>query len=151
MPKRINHLRLGGSIGNPMNMRLGRGFTYPGLREDSLRLTAEIVEIHKKASAPKGGSAKNWAGESVAREDKGLRQRAILALGSQDVGDSALLIPVDSGVEVVGCSSDHTVVDVTESGRKWRSGDTLTFKVRYANMLYSFAGEHVNIAYHRDP
>ena len=147
MPPRINHLRLGGSIANPMNMRLGRNFTFPGLREDSLRLTAEIVEIHEKASAPKGQSTKNWAGEAIVRKDKGRRMRAILALGSQDIADAANLIPLDDGVEVVGCSSDHTIVDVTDSGKTWRSGDTLTFKVRYANMLYAFTGDHVSVAY----
>ena len=150
MPLRINHLRLGGSIANPMNMRLGRGFTYPGLREDSLRLSAEIVEIHEKDSAPKGGSAQNWAGDTVVREDKGRRLRAILALGSQDVGDATQLIPVDSGVEIVGCSSDHTIVDVTDSGKTWKSGDTLTFKVRYAHMLYAFTGEHIQMEYGYD-
>ena len=150
MPARINHLRLGGSIANPMNMRIGRGLTFPGLREDSLRLTAEIVEIHEKASAPKGESTKNWAGQMVVREDKGRRMRAILALGSQDVGDAGLLIPETEGVEIVGHSSDHTIVDVTDTGRTWRSGDTLTFKVRYSNMLYAFTGDHVCAAYHRD-
>lgn len=150
MPERVNHLRLGGSIANPMNMRLGRGFTLPGLREDSIRLSAEIVEIHEKASAPKGQSTKNWAGETVVREDKGRRMRAILALGSQDVGDAGTLIPVDSGVEVVGCSSDHTIVDVTDTGKLWRSGDILTFKVRYANMLYAFSGDHVSVEYRTD-
>ena len=147
MPEGINHLRLGGSIANPMNIRLGRGLTFPGLREDSLRLTAEIVEIHEKASAPKGQSTKNWAGETVTREDKGRRWRAILALGSQDVGDAGTLIPVDDGVEIVGCSSDHTIVDVTDSGRVWKTGDTLIFKTRYANMLYAFSGKHMDVTY----
>ncbi len=150
MPERINHLRLGGTIANPMNIRLGRGLTFPGLREDTIRLTAEIVEIHEKDSAPKGQSTKNWAGETVQREDKGRRLRAILALGSQDVGDATTLIPVDEGVEIVGCSSDHTIVDVTDIGRVLKSGDTLTFKVRYANMLYAFTGDHVEVAYCRD-
>ena len=150
MPPRINHLRLGGTIANPMNIRLGRGLTFPGLREDTIALTAEIVEIHEKASAPKGQSTKNWAGEKVEREDKGRRLRAILALGSQDVGDAATLIPIDQGVEIVGCSSDHTIVDVTDCGRVLKSGDTLTFKVRYANMLYAFSGDHVDVAYCRD-
>lgn len=150
MPPRINHLRIGGSIANPMNIRMNRGVTFPGLREDTMRLTAEIVEIHEKDSAPKSASTKNWAGETVVREDKGRRIRAILALGSQDVGDSATLIPTDEGVEVVGCSSDHTIVDVTDSGKNWKSGDTLTFKVRYANMLYAFSGSHVEIVYSCD-
>ena len=61
-----------------------------------------------------------------------------------------MLIPVDSGIEVVGCSSDHTVVDVTDSEKSLRSGDTLTFKVRYSNMLYAFTGEHVEVAYGYD-
>ena len=139
----------GGSIANPMNIRLGRGVTFPGLREDSVTLTAEIVEIHEKASAPKGAT-KNWAGQTITREDKGRRLRAILALGSQDVSDAATLIPLDSGVEVVGCSSDHTIVDVTDTGRAWKSGDTLTFRVRYSNMLYAFSGDHVTVEYRLD-
>ena len=147
MPARINHLRLGGSIANPMNIRLGRGISFPGLREDSVHLTAEIVEVHEKASAPKGQSTKNWAGQTITREDKGRRKRAILALGSQDVSDAGTLIPELPGVEIVGCSSDHTIVDVTDTGREWRSGDTLTFKVRYANMLYAFTGDHVAVKY----
>lgn len=150
MPPRINHLRLGGTIANPMNIRIGRGLTFPGLREDSMLLTAEIVEIHEKASAPKGVSTKNWAGQTVTREDKGRRLRAILALGSQDVGDAAALIPVEDGVEVVGCSSDHTIVDVTDTGKVWKSGDTLTFKLRYANMLYAFTGDHVSVVHRHD-
>ena len=149
MPPEINHLRLGGTIANPMNIRLGRGLVFPGTREDTVRITAEIVELHIKNSAPKG-STKNWAGQEVVREDKGRRLRAILAIGSQDVGDAATMIPLDEGVEMVGCSSDHTIVDVTDTGREWKSGDTMTFKVRYANMLYAFTGDHVNVEYHWD-
>lgn len=151
MPPRINHLRLGGSIANPMNIRVNRGVVFPGMREDTVRLTAEIVEIREKNSAPRSSSAKNWAGETVVREDKGRRLRAILALGSQDVGDAAALIPENAGVEIVGCSSDHTIVDVTDSGKTWRSGDTLSFKTRYANMLYAFSGDHVDVGYTYDP
>jgi len=150
MPGRINHLRLGGSIANPMNIRLNRGLSFPGLREDTMSLTAEIVEIHEKASAPKAESTKNWAGEAVVREDKGRRTRAILALGSQDVGDACSLLPTDEGLELVGCSSDHCIVDVSDSEKVWRSGDTMSFKLRYANMLYAFTGSHVAVKYSRD-
>ena len=150
MPPRVNHLRLGGTIANPRNIRVNRGVTFPGLREDTMTLSAEIVEIHEKASAPKGQSTKNWAGETVTQTDKGRRLRAILALGSQDIGDAAGLIPLEDGVEVVGCSSDHTIVDVTESGKTWRSGDILSFRTRYAHMLYAFTGKHIQVAYHHD-
>ncbi|MBQ6685908.1 MAG: alanine racemase [Firmicutes bacterium] len=149
MPPRINHLRFGGSIANPMNIRMNRGVTFDGLREDTLRISAEIVEIHEKASAPKNAT-KNWAGQEVVREDKGRRLRAILALGSQDVSDASALIPLEPGVEVVACSSDHTIVDVTDSEKTWKAGDILTFKPRYSNMLYAFSGKHVKIEYERD-
>ncbi len=147
MPPEINHLRLGGSIANPMNIRLGRGITFDGLREDSIRLTAEIVEIHEKASAPGNASTRNWAGETVTTVDRGRRIRAILALGSQDIGNASMLIPLEEGVEVVGGSSDHTIVDVTDSGKQWRSGDTITFLLRYLPILYAFTGNHVTIEY----
>lgn len=149
MPARINHLRLGGSIANPMNIRLVRGISFAGMREDSVRLTAEIVDIHEKASAPKN-STKNWAGQTVVREDKGRRLRAILAVGSQDIGDAMLLSPLDPGLEIVGCSSDHTIIDVTDSKIAYKSGDTITFQVRYGNMLYAFTGDHVSIEYYFD-
>jgi len=150
MPPEINHLRLGGSIANPMNIRLGRGLTFPGMREDSVRLTAEIVEIHEKASAPKGESTKNWAGQVVQQVDKGRRMRAILAVGSQDISDAKTLIPEEEGVEIIGGSSDHTIVDVSDSPKTWKSGDTMSFKVRYSNMLYAFTGEHITIEYYHD-
>lgn len=147
MPERVNHLRIGGSIANPMNMRLVRNLVFPGMREDTIQLIAEIIDIHEKESAPKN-STKNWAGQVVVREDKGRRIRAILAVGSQDIGDAGTLIPTDAGAEIVGCSSDHTIVDVTDTGREWKSGDTLTFKVRYGNMLYGFSGDHIHIEFH---
>ena len=148
MPERVNHLRLGGSIANPMNIRLGRGVTFKGLREDSVSFAAEIVEIREKASAVQG-STKNWMGQTVKQEDKGRRLRAILAVGSQDIASAQDLIPLDEGVTVVGCSSDHTIVDVTDA-RPLQSGDVLYFRVRYANMLYAFTGKHVAIRYQND-
>ena len=148
MPPRINHLRIGGSIANPITIRLGRGVTFEGFREDSVSLAAEIIEIREKVSAA-SGSTKNWMGQAVKQENKGRRLRAILAVGSQDIASAQDLIPLDEGVTVVGCSSDHTIVDVTDA-RKLKSGDVLHFRVRYANMLYAFSGKHVKIEYVED-
>ena len=150
MPKRINHLRLGGCIANPINMRLGRGLQFKGMREDTVKILAEIIEIHEKASAPKTVSTKNWAGQTVTQIDKGRRMRAILAIGSQDIADVTAMIPLDEGVEIIGCSSDHTIVDVTECRLNLKSGDTLSFKIRYANMLCAFSGNHVSILFAHD-
>lgn len=147
MPPAITHLRLGGSIANPGTIRRSRGVTLPGMREDAFTLTAELVEVMQKPSCPPGGPGRNWAGDAVGFEDRGLRMRAILALGGQDVGDAAKLIPRDAGVQVIGCSSDHTILDVTDSTRQWRPGDTISFSLNYAPLLYAFATRHVSIHY----
>lgn len=67
-----------------------------------------------------------------------------------DENDEGSLLSCAGSVEAVGCSSDHTIADVTDTGQVWRSGDTLTFKVRYSNMLYAFTGDHVAVEYRYD-
>ncbi len=148
LPEGINHLRIGGFIANPRTMREIRGVTLDGMREDTFTLTAEIVEVQDKPS-PVGSAGINWAGQAIQVEDKGLRKRAILAIGSQDIGGSATLSPVDEGISIIGNSSDHTLLDITDSPKEWKVGDVMTFTVYYMNLLYSFATEHVNIKYIR--
>ncbi len=147
MPPEINHLRIGGIIANPINMRLIRDLTFAGFREDSVKISAEIVEIREKESSPKNSSGLNWSGEKIERENKGRRIRAILAIGSQDIATPMALMPEDDKIEIIGASSDHTIIDVTDSKRKWQSGDIVTFKTRYQPMLHSFTGQHVKKEY----
>ena len=148
IPKKINHLRLGGSIASPRNIRINRGVTFPGLREDTMTLRAEIIEIDEKDSRPKGISTLHWAGAGVRKqENRGRRLRAILALGSQDIGDASMLTPLDEGVQILGCSSDHTVVDVTDCPVSPGYGSLLSFAMGYSAMLYAFSGKHVSIRF----
>lgn len=150
MPARVNHLRIGGFIANPITMRTGRGVTVAGMREDSLTLEAEIIEVREKPSVPTGAPTKNWAGKQTIAVDRGRRIRAILAVGEQDVGMHTALIPLDEGVEIVGGSSDHTIVDLTDASKAYRSGDVLRFRVKYAAALYAFTGKHIAIEYTDD-
>ena len=146
MPPRINHLRLGGIIANPVNFRLNRGIHFEGTREDTFTLEAEIIELKEKDSAV-AASTLNWAGHKVVTEDKGIRLRAIAAVGGQDIGDALNLIPLDEGVKVVGGSSDHSVLDVTDSPRPFAVGDVLSFRLRYPAALAAFSTRHVAIRY----
>lgn len=146
MPPEINHLRIGGAIANPIGIRKNRDVSIDGLREDAFKLTAEIVEIGWKPSVAQG-SGKNWAGQTVVFEDKGMRKRAVIALGSQDVGDAMSLMPFDENIKVIGGSSDHTVLDITDSTRDWNVGDKISFSLFYMNLLYCFATQHVGIIY----
>ncbi len=144
MPKRINHLRVGGIIANPINIRFNRGLTFEGMREDTVTLTAEILEIREKESAPEEAT-QNWSGEEVHRENLGRRLQALLEIGTQDIGDPFSLIPKAQGVTVLGGSSDVTVVDVTDCKEPLGVGDTLSFSLRYRALLQAFATRHVEI------
>ena len=144
LPTKINHLRIGGSIANPMAIRKNRGVVIPGMREDTFTLTAEVVEVETKPSAA-AGTGKNWAGQIIEREDRGMRKRAIIALGSQDIGDCKQLIPMEDGIEVVAGSSDHTVLDIDAYSCVYACGDMVDFRLYYMGLLYSFSTRHVRI------
>jgi predicted amino acid racemase len=147
LPEGINHLRIGGAIANPRNIRLNRGVIIDGMNEDSFVLKAELIEVNIKPSRPFGERSINWAGNKVEFEDKGLRRRAIAAIGSQDIGDGMKLFPRDEGIRVIGCSSDHTILDIEDSCKSWKVGDKVSFYLGYAPLLYSFSTRHVNIKY----
>ena len=147
LPEIINHIRLGGTIINPNNMRMNRGVSFPGMDMDTVILEAQISEIRDKPPVPNARPGKNWKGETVEFAENGVRRRAIVNLGCMDIGDSGNLLPVDNGVRVVAASSDHTVLDVTDCGRKLHIGDTVSFRLRYAGLMYCFAGRHVTLEY----
>lgn len=144
LPDKINHLRIGGSIANPMAIRQNRGVVIDGMREDTFTLTAEVVEVETKPPTAQG-SGKNWAGQMVEREDRGTRTRAIIALGSQDIGDCKQLVPLNKNIEVIAGSSDHTVLDISEYKNEYSCGDVIDFRLYYMGLLYCFSTRHVRV------
>ena len=133
-----NNLRLGESL------LLGRetafGADLPGLCQDVLTLEAEVVEVKEKPSYPIGKIGVNAFGQTVEYTDRGERLRAIAAIGQQDV-DYAGLTPVDAGAEVIGASSDHLLLDVTDAPVK--AGDVVRFRVDYSAALRAFTSPYV--------
>ncbi|MEK7689884.1 MAG: hypothetical protein AAB425_02575, partial [Bdellovibrionota bacterium] len=47
------------------------------------------------------------------------------------------LTPVDPGIQILGQSSDHTIVDVHDSVRSYRLGDWLEFELDYTALLFA--------------
>lgn len=143
VPKKVNHLRIGGFIANPMNMRVNRRFTMPGTDEDTFFLKAQIVESNEKPTCPQNQSGKNWTGNTVVYEDRGIRRRCIAALGEADVGDVMKLVPVDEKLRLMGGSSDHLLIDTSESEKNYAVGDVVTFRMQYGAMLHAFTSRLV--------
>lgn len=138
IPRGINSLRLGESI------FFGNETSYSNLLEgfhhDNFILQAEVIECQTKPSFPDGISTINSFGEQVNIEDKGLMQRAILAIGKQDVMFKNLK-PVDEYVEIIGGSSDHLIIDIT--GTHYEVGDIVSFKVNYPGLLHLMNSRYV--------
>ena len=98
MPARINHLRIGEGIllGKDLQVDWGiRDMDY--LRMDTFTLRAEVVEVKDKPTYPIGELAIDAFGRKPTYVDRGVRRRALLALGRADVGDLESLPPVSRG------------------------------------------------------
>lgn len=144
VPKKINHLRLGESINNTQDLPLYWNCNILGLNPDIFVLKAQIVELNVKPTHPIGELMVNAFGEYAQYEDRGIRKRAIVALGNQDVGDCFKLIPKDRKIKVVGASSDHTILDIEDCVNQYKLGDTIEFNVLYQAMLFSSLSKYVN-------
>jgi predicted amino acid racemase len=147
MPARVNHARIGEAI------LLGRETTrrepWPGTAQDAFLLHAEVVECKRKPSLPEGPRTADAFGRTRQFADRGLRQRALLDVGREDVeveGLSAL----DPGLEVLGASSDYLVVDVTEARKPVRVGDEVAFALSYGAMLAVMDSAYVDKRFRRD-
>ena len=146
MPEGIDHLRIGEAIllGKDLQVDWGiRDMDY--LRMDALTLRAEVIEIKDKPTYPIGEFAIDAFGRKPVYEDRGVRRRAILALGRADVGDLESLIPREPGLTVIGGSSDHCIVDVEDCPRPLAVGDVVEFSLCYSHMLYATARSDVHI------
>ncbi len=140
LPQGINQFRIGEAI------IVGRDSTgnrcVPGTRQDTIKLVAEVIELKRKPSMPIGEIGKDAFGNTPVFEDKGIRLRAILAIGRQDA-DPEKLIPLTDGVEILGGSSDHLLIDVTDSDDEFFVGKEVTFGLTYGAMLRLMTSEYV--------
>lgn len=140
LPKGINNLRIGEAI------LLGRETAYgekiDGTFDDAFKLICEVVENKKKVSVPIGEQGMDAFGNKPIFIDKGHMQRIILAIGRQDVAVDSL-IPIDEKIEVIGASSDHTIIDITNSDNRYTIGDKIEFKLGYSGIMSASTSKYV--------
>ena len=132
MPPEINHLRIGEAITLGRNV-LDRS-PWPGTRQDTIRVVAEVIEVERKPSVPIGPRGQDAFGGLVQFTDRGIRRRAICNIGRQDVVVDGIE-PEDTGIIVLGGSSDHLVLDVEEAENEVRIGDEIAFYPTYGSLL----------------
>lgn len=146
MPKKINMLRLGaGLLCGPLeDMKMTYGYDQmDALNDDVFTLRAEIIEIKDKASHPIGKLGVDAFGQKPVYVDRGIRKRALIAVGRADYGDISDIIPIDEGVEVVGASGDHTIIDIEDAKKTYRIGDIMEFRLHYSAIMRLTGSENV--------
>jgi ornithine racemase len=140
MPPEINHLRLGESI--LLGRETAYGRSIHGLYDDSFLLVLEIIEVKEKPSLPIGEIGMDSFGNKPVFVDKGIRIRAICAIGKQDI-DPISMLPKDKDIHIEGASSDHLILDVTDSPRRYKVGSLVPFELTYGGILRSMSSAYV--------
>lgn len=140
VPAGINQLRIGEGILLGTDTTNNR--SIPWLCQDAFRLSAEVIEVKDKPSVPIGEVGKDAFGNTPQFIDEGIRKRAILALGKQDVYIEGVF-PLNETVRILGASSDHTIVDITNAGSEIAVGSELIFGLTYPGLLSASDSRYV--------
>jgi predicted amino acid racemase len=144
LPPGINNLRLGEAF------IVGREAAYKrrikDTFDDAVSLEAQIIEIQTKPSVPVGERGIDAFEEKPSFTDRGLLKRAICAVGRQDLEISGIS-PLDPGVEILGASSDHLILNISASERNYTVGGTIRFIPNYTALLRLFTSAYIGRVY----
>jgi len=138
----INHLRIGESIllgTDPISQSKIRG-----LQTNAFTLYTEVIESKRKASMPEGIPTYTAFGDIPEIKDEGEMNRAILAIGLQDL-DTRGCKPVDEDIRIIGITSDHMVV--ASAYRMLQVGEIVQFILTYRALLKLMISPYVEKEY----
>ena len=142
IPAGINNLRIGEAI-----LQGGRetfvDSPWEALERDAFLLTGELLEVKVKPSVPIGETGRDAFGRRPVFVDKGKRLRGIVNIGREDVVVEGVEA-VSPGAAVLGASSDHLIVDLSDVSPTPEVGDTLDFRMSYGALLAAMTSEYVD-------
>jgi predicted amino acid racemase len=140
LPGRINHARIGEAI------LLGRETTqrtpWPGTFQDAFTLGAEVLQLRKKPSIPRGDVGQDAFGNRRCVPDRGDIVCALVNVGREDV-DVGGVTPWDPRLSILGASSGYLALDASDAASDLRVGDELLFSLNYSALLAAMTSEYV--------
>jgi ornithine racemase len=143
-PMAVNHFRVGEALF--FGKDLFTGETMEGMHNDVFKLYAEIIEITEKPNNPTGELGENVAGHTYeVNDDVDLSEtslRAILDFGLLDM-QPQYLAPADESITIIDSSSDMTVIDISDSKKKYKVGDLVSFDLQYMGALYLLNSDYI--------
>ncbi|WP_264558601.1 alanine/ornithine racemase family PLP-dependent enzyme [Flavobacterium sp. N2270] len=143
-PLAVNHFRIGEALFFAKDLFTGE--TIEGMHNDVFKLYAEIIEITEKPNNPTGELGENVAGHTY-EIDKNTdlsetSLRAILDFGLLDM-QPQYLTPTDNSITIIDSSSDMTVIDISNSEKKYQVGDLVSFDLQYMGALYLLNSDYI--------
>lgn len=147
MNKGVNMLRVGEALILGRDLLEIFGCQLEGMHNDVFVLESQLAEVYDKPSYPEGEFIVDAFGMKPEFVDKGIIKHGIVGAGKVDYGYSDMLIPRDAGLEVLGASSDHTIVDLTEMEGNPKVGDVVSFNLAYANIVHLASRSDINVEY----
>ena len=147
MNKDVNMLRVGEAVILGRDLLEIFGCKVEGMHNDVFVLESQLAEVREKPSYPEGEFIVDAFGLKPEFEDKGIIKHGIVGAGKVDYGYSDMLIPRDKGLEVLGASSDHTIVNMTDMETEPKVGDVVSFNLAYANIVHLASRQDINIEY----
>ena len=138
--KGVTNLRLGESLIFGTESAFGK--QIPETFNDAFTLEVEIIEIKEKPSVPTEEIGRDAFGKVPTFVDRGVRRRILCAVGKQDI-DLDTIFPYDKGLLVLGGSSDHLILDSSDSKIDYKVGDIIKFNIHYVSLLRIMTSEYI--------
>jgi predicted amino acid racemase len=135
---RINNLRIGESI--LIGCETIERKTIIGLHTGIFKLIVEVIEAKDKPSIPTGIISQDAFGNTPKFKDSGINNRAIIALGRQDVLVEG--IKSTDNIRIHGSSSDHIIV--CNKNNSLKVGDTVSFDLDYGAILTAMTSPFIS-------
>lgn len=149
VPEGINHIRVGEGIVLSRDIIDDWNCPLEGMHQDIYTIQAEVIEVKRKASYPVGKIFMDAFGHTPKFEDRGIRKRALLAIGRRDIGSFDYLKVRLQGAEILGGSSDHLILDIEDVEQEIHVGDVISFDCRYGAMVFANQSDSVAKKYVR--
>ena len=146
LPRAINHFRIGESVF--LGTDLVGGGTLPGLRDDTVVLEAEVIEIKEKSLTPTVETGIHTPFVNDMQEDLSPGQRgyrALVSVGNLET-EVAGLTPIQPGFHIAGASSDVSVINVGDDAGGARVGQKIHFRPNYGALLRLMSGRYIESA-----
>lgn len=136
-----NNLRLGETL--IFGTESAYGKQIEGTSPNGFTLEAEIIEIKHKPSVPTEVIGRDAFGKVPTFVDRGIRKRILCAVGKQDI-DFDTIYPHDKKLIILGGSSDHLILDGSDSKIEYKVGDIIKFNIHYVSLLRIMTSEYVD-------